>query len=187
MNDAIELRASYWQHEAEDEFLDLDGFQQIVGDTERRGIDLGANIAVTDRMDVWLNYGIVDSEITNPYTAERAANAGIAGNELRSIPEYTASIGTSYDISSQLTGRIHVDSQGDYYVNEENVGGKFGGYTIVNASIDYDASWGNLNFQINNLFDEFYEYVYDFTSDGGLTVHSPGDGINASLTYSYGF
>ncbi|MGH1427870.1 MAG: TonB-dependent receptor [Arenicella sp.] len=178
-----ELRVSYWQHEAEDEFLDLDGFQQIVGDTERNGIDLGLNITASNKAKVWFNYSYLSSEIVDPVSDREAT----LGNELRSVPEYTASVGFDYEVTSKLTSRVHVDSQGDYYVNENNQGGKFGGYTTVNVGLDYEASIGHFNFQVNNIFDEEYEYVYDFGNTGDLTVHSPGDGVNASVTYSYKF
>jgi len=182
-NDSVELRLSYWQHKAEDEFNDLDSFQQVLGDTERKGIDLGANIAANDSIDIWLNYSLLDSEIVDPVSGREATK----GNELRSIPDYTASLGVKYEITSNLTTRVHVDAQGDYYVNENNQGGKFGGYTIVSAGLDYEADWGNLTLQVNNLFDEYYEYVYDFGNTGTANVYSPGDGLNASLTYSYKF
>ncbi len=186
-SDDVELRVSYWEHYGEDEFLDLDGFQQVIGDTERRGIDLGANVTASDRVELWLNYSFLDSEIVDPNSDERADNASTRGNELRSIPEYTASLGINYQITPKLSSRIHIDSQGDYYINENNQGGKFGGYTLVSTGFDYETSWGALNLQINNLFDEYYEYVYDFGNTGTANIYSPGDGINASLTYSYKF
>ncbi|AFI84532.1 hypothetical protein Q7A_1710 [Methylophaga nitratireducenticrescens] len=75
------------------------------------------------------------------------------------------------------------------YINEANAGGKFGQYNLVNASLDYETSWGNINFQINNLMNEYYEYVYDFGNAGDPvdTIHSPGDGINASVSVAYKF
>ena len=179
-SDNVELRASFWQHEGDDEFLDLDGFQQIIGGTERDGVDLGFNIAASSKINLWGNYSFLNSEIVDP-VSDRAETLG---NELRSIPEYTVSLGMDYEISPKLTSRVHINGQGDYFVNENNVGGKFGGYTIVNAALDYESSFGSFTFQINNLFDEFYEYVYDFGNTGDLTVHSPGDGVNASLTLS---
>lgn len=183
VNDAIELRVSYWEHEGKDEIMDLDGYQQIIGDTKRKGVDLGANIAATDKIDIWANYSQLDSEIVDPV----ASRANTKGNELRSIPGYTASLGVSYQATPALTARVHVDSQGDYYINENNVGGKYGGYTLVSAGFEHDSKIGTFNLQINNLFDEFYEYVYDFSDSATTTVHSPGNGINASLTYTMKF
>ena len=37
--------------------------------------------------------------------------------------------------------------------------------------------------QTNNIFDEEYEYVYDSGNTADLIVHSPANGINASVTY----
>jgi len=52
--------------------------------------------------------------------------------------------------------------------------------------MDYATSWGNINFQVNNLFNEYYEYVYD---NGGVdgVIYSPGDGVNASVSVAYKF
>ncbi len=87
-----------------------------------------------------------------------------------------------------LTWRVHLDSQSGSYVNEENIGGKYGHYNLVNTSLDYATSWGNINVQVNNLFNEYYEYVYDQGSPGTLdTIHSPGNGINASVSVAYHF
>ena len=77
---------------------------------------------------------------------------------------------------------MHIDSQGDYFVNEANLGGKFGGYTLANAGLEYAASWGSIGVQVNNLVDRFHEYVFDFSANGTDTVHSPGDGINGSVS-----
>jgi len=181
VGDDAEIRLSYWEQVASDEFITIDGESRNVGETHRQGVDVGLNIDVNDVVGVWANYSLIDSEIV------RAADENTEGNELRSIPDYTASVGFNYAISSHLATRVHVDSQGDYYVNENNEGGKFGGYTIVNAGLDYTTNVGVFSVQINNVFDEYYEYVFDFGNNGTSNIYSPGDGINASLTYSYKF
>jgi len=183
VSENIELRLSHWQQKAKDELVNTDTGQENVGKTERKGFDLGLNWSVTERLYVWGNYSTTDSKIVNPDSSD-AANIG---NELRSIADFTASVGANYDITSALVARVHVDAQGDYYVNEENSGGKFGDYTLVHVGLDYETSWGGVNVQVNNLFDEFYEYVFDLNGDGTGTIHSPGDGINASVSLSYKF
>ncbi|MEL6188596.1 MAG: hypothetical protein AAFU79_28585 [Myxococcota bacterium] len=37
---------------------------------------------------------------------------------------------------------------------------------------------------MNNVFDDFYEYVFDFSDDGTFTIHSPGAGVNATVSYT---
>lgn len=174
---SLELRLSYWEQKAKDEFVTVDGIQRNVGKTQRQGADFGMSWMATDRLMVWGNFSKVDSENQSP-----SANRG---NELRSLPSYTASTGVSYLFTPVLTGRIHYDAQGSYYQNEANSGGKFGKYNLVNASMDYATSWGNINFQVNNLFNEYYEYVNDLGADG--VIFSPGDGINASVSVAYKF
>ena len=128
----------------------------------------------------WGNYTTVSSEIVKT-SDDNQANEG---NELRSIPEFTSSLGVKYFFNEQLEFRVHLDSQGDYYVNEANEGGKFGGYSIVNAGARYSKEWGSVDLQINNLTDEYYERVHDFSEDGTSTTHSPGDGVNGTISLS---
>lgn len=172
------LRLSLWQQDAEDEFVLLDGVSQNVGETERKGWELALTWSPTDMIEVWANYSSVDTEIVNPGSGAEAT----IGNELRSIPEYTASIGFDAALNERATARVHLDAQGDYYVNEANLGGKFGDYSLVHASVDYEFNWGLVSLNANNIFDEYYEYVFDFSADGTATIHSPGDGRNYSVS-----
>lgn len=126
------------------------------------------------------NYSITDTEILTEGENK--------GNELRSIPDYTASVGSTYAITSDLTWRLHYDLQGDYQINEANVGGKSGGYALLNTNVEYKTSWGSVNLQVNNLLDKYYEYVFDFTSDAsGTIIRAPGDGINMNISATYEF
>jgi len=176
---ALELRISYWEQKASDEFIDVDGTPKNVGETQRKGTDFGFNWSVSQDFNIWGNFTTVDSEIL-----DEGANKG---NQLRSIPEYTSSVGISYLFTPALTWRVHMDSQAASYTNEANVGGKYGEFNVVNTSLDYKTSWGSINAQVNNLFDEYYEYVYDFSSDASDLIFSPGDGVNASVSVSYTF
>ncbi len=144
---------------------------------------MGANIQATDNLYFWLNYSLLNSEITDPI----ASLSNLQGNELQGVPEYTASLGATYQVIPDFAVRLHVDQQGEYFVNESNEGGKFGDYSLVNLGFDLNTEVGEFNFQINNLFDDDYDYVYDFRfgeNDPVSTIYSPGDGINFSLTYT---
>jgi iron complex outermembrane receptor protein len=174
----LTLRVSYWQLEASNEYVDLD-FQLLnVGETEREGIDFAFNGSVNEKWSYWGNFTLIDMEIVKP----SADAAGTKGNELRSIPDFVASLGLNYQATPKLVTRLHLDAQGDYFVNENNQGGKFGDYVTLGASADYNTSWGKVKFQLNNITDEKSEYVYDFTDDGSFTIHSPHDGINGSIS-----
>jgi iron complex outermembrane recepter protein len=177
------VRLSYWQQRASDEFVTVDGTARNVGETDRSGLDLAASWTLGGRLALWANYTRIDSEIL---IADDSL-AAFTGNELRSIPDYTASLGTSYQATPRLTLRVNASSQGDYFVNEANLGGEVGGYTLVDAGASYQWKGWDFSVQVNNLFDEFYEYVFDFSPDGTDTIHSPGDGRNVSLSVGVHF
>lgn len=169
---ALELRLSYWEQKAKDEFVVVDGTAQNVGRTGREGIDLAFNWNAGERWYVWGNLTTVDSRIVRPAQSREA----LVGNALRGVPTRTGSLGVDFDPNDAITARVHLDHQGDYYVNEANLGGRFGAYTLAHASLDWRLGWGTLGFQVHNLFDRYYEYVFDFSENGTGTIHSPGDG-----------
>lgn len=178
-NKHLQLRASYWEQRAKEEFTNIDGNYQVIGKTVRKGFDTGFDWMVNDYLTFWGNYATTDSEIK-----EAGANKG---NELRGIYDYTASLGMTWFVAPKLAWKVHYDAQGDAYINEGNKGGKFGDYELVNTSLDYKTSWGSINAQVNNLFDEEYEYVYDFSTDASFAIFSPGNGRNGSVSVTYDF
>jgi len=171
-------RVSYWQQRAEDEFIPVDGTRQLIGKTKRQGIDASFDAGITEYLSAWGNLSLVNQKIERGPDNNRA----IDGNRLRGIPDHTASLGILYRPNHLLSARLHVDRQGSYYINENNIGGQFGAYTLTNANIDYKTSWGRLNFQANNIFDRAFEYVYDFTSNATDLNFSPGAGRNFMLS-----
>jgi iron complex outermembrane receptor protein len=181
--DRLEFRLSYWAQDAKDEFVVVDGAAQNVGRTERDGIDLAFNWNPNARVYVWGNFTTVDGRIVRPADNRRA----FVGNRLRSVPETTGSLGVNYQVSDAITARVHADHQGAYYVNEANLGGRYGGYTLAHASLDWRFGKATLGLQATNLFDRYYEYVFDFSENGTGTVHSPGDGraFGVSLQYAW--
>ena len=170
ISESLTVRTSYWEQKAKDEFVVVDGTPQNIGRTDRQGFDAGLSWHINQDIYFWANYATVNAKI-------RGASSN-AGNHLRSIPNYTSSFGMDYSITSKFSARVHLDGQGDYYVNEANVGGTFGEYTLLGMSFDYAMPWGTVNLQLNNLTDDYYEYVYDLVGDGQDTIHSPGNGRN---------
>ncbi|WP_019605824.1 TonB-dependent receptor [Teredinibacter turnerae] len=197
INDGVELglqwqlaknniRLSWWQQKAKDEFVLLDETYQNVGKTKRDGIDIAFTGDITDSWSYWGSYTLINSEVI--VGDESLGVPDVEGNELRSIPDFTASLGLNYQVTSRLITRLHLDAQGDYFVNEANAAGQYGDYAILSLSADYDAGWSTFKVQLNNLTDEYFAYVYDFSTDGkGPIIHSPGDGFNGSLSIQMKF
>lgn len=176
-------RVSYWQQKAEDEFMPVDGTRELIGETKRQGIDGSFDVTLNDIWSLWGNISLINQKIVKGPDNNR----NIDGNRIRGIPDHTASVGVQFTPNSQWIARVHIDRQGAYYVNENNLGGRYGAYTLTNANIDYNTTWGRVSLQANNIFDKDYEYVYDFTSTGGNLNFAPGAGRNFSLTASLDF
>ncbi len=185
-NEDTNIRLSLWNQVAKNEFQDdqinYSGFREI-GKVDRRGVELAFSYDASEKLNFWGNVAYSKSEIKE----DSAVFPGTKGNEVRGTPNLTYSAGASYQFTSKLSAHLVIDGQGDYYINENNLGGKFGDYHLVSLGLDYELPKGMLSLQINNLTDQDYEYVYDFSSDGSSSIHSPGNGINASLSYRIEF
>ena len=175
-------RLSYWQQNASNERVFIDFTPRNVGKTERFGVDLAFNCVLNNEWSCWGSFTTIETEIIRTSNT-LDTRAGSEGNELPNIPSYVASFGINYQPTESFIIRAHVDNQGDYHVNAANVGGTFGEYTIVNLSMDYTMNWGVVKVQLNNLTDEYYEYVFDL----GETYHFPGDGFNGSVSINWDF
>ena len=181
----LNTRVSYWQQKAKNEFITIDNIRQPLGETLRQGVDASFDYKLNDALSFWGNLSRVYAKIEEP----NSQNPQFKGNNIRSIPSYTASVGLQFVPNADWIARVHVDSQGDYYINESNLGGKYGGYTLTNANIDYKTSWGRVSLLANNIFDRYYEYVFDFNSNGsaGGVNFAPGAGRNFMLTATVDF
>lgn len=122
-------------------------YQNVTGETRRRGLELAAGIPVTEQHDLSLAYTYTDAR--DP-----------AGARLARIPYHDLNIALQSDWTEKFSSRIGV----------QHVGGRTGGlgdYTVVNASLRYrvtDAA--DLLFRVENLFDEQYQQISGYgTSD----------------------
>lgn len=179
----LEVRLSYWQQNASREFVSLDGVDQSVGETSRSGVEAALSWHPVRPLLLWGNFSWNDSEISNPGDAATET----AGNRLRSIPEFTTSFGARFDPTDYLFFAAHFDGQGSYFVNELNEGGRFGDYLLANAEAGLENDQHRLQLQVSNVFDSYLEYVFDFSADGTNTIHSPGAGMNANVSYVHTF
>ncbi len=163
--------------------MPVDGTRELIGETRRQGIDASFDVAFNDKWMTWGNLSLVNQKIVKGPDDNR----NIDGNRIRGIPDHTASLGLQYTPNSLWIARVHVDRQGAYYVNENNLGGKYGAYTLTHANVDYKTGWGRVSFQANNIFDKNYEYVYDFSSNGDGLNFSPGAGRNFNVSATLDF
>jgi iron complex outermembrane recepter protein len=184
-NNDLNTRLSYWQQKAENEFINIDGTRRLLGATLRQGLDASFDYRLNDYFSFWGNVSKVYAKIEEP----NPQNPEFKGHSIRGIPDHTASVGLQFTPDSDWIARLHIDRQGAYYINESNNGGKYGAYTLTNANIDYKTNWGRVSLLANNIFDKYYEYVYDFSSTGATNQlnFAPGAGRNFMLTATVDF
>ncbi|QDD67275.1 TonB-dependent receptor [Herbaspirillum seropedicae] len=180
----LDGRLAWWEQRASDEVKrrlnDPTGDSENVGRTKRSGVDLQLNLRAGKRTTMWLAYSRQRSEIITPDPTAPAT----VGKEIDHVPRYLFSGGVDYQATDYLKLSTSLNGQGSYYLTTANTGGKFGGYTLVNASASYQVSPTlALELQVKNLANRYYEYVWI----NDQTRHAPGDGravyLSAKLTY----
>ena len=122
-------------------------YQNIAGETRRRGLELAAGIPVSDAHMLDLGY---------TYTDARAP----CGARLARIPYHDLNIGLRSDWTESVSSNI----------NLQHVGGRTGGmpsYSVVTAGIRYRVNdQADLLLRIENLFNKQYQQVSGYgTSD----------------------
>ena len=172
------------------------GYFSNVGDTERRGLELGTH-AQMDKWFVSANYAYVDAIYKSAFTTASGQNV-VSGNKIPGIPGQTFKLRTSYAISSDLLlgGNLIVASSQYAHGNESNAdpNGKVPGYSLVNLDLHYKITKDlQISGNINNLFDKRYSTyglagstsVYSLATQQFVTP-APPRAVWVGLTYTFG-
>lgn len=178
----VELRFSLWQQNASNELTakpDGSGDFENVGETERDGWELLLSWQPAETWYLWASYTRQEAILAEP----GVTNAAIKGNWLNHIPEYSAALGVDYQINSNWKLSLFNTTQSDSYVSNNNSLGKYGEYSLTELRIGFATGNHDINLQITNLFDDYYEYVWFDTE----TLHSPGDGRAANISWQVAF
>lgn len=146
------------------------GYFQNVGETRRRGAEVGFNGRV-DKLTFAANYGFVDATYESDFTVVSEANSSRdlvdntlqvkKGNKIPGIPRQTLKFRLGYDILPQWSiGSNIVFAAGQYARGDENnqdVNGKVPGYSVVHLDTHYtlNDNW-KLFAKVNNIFDTKY-------------------------------
>ena len=122
-------------------------YQNIAGETRRRGLELAAGIPVTDAHRLDLGY---------TYTDARAPS----GARIARIPYHDLNVGLRSDWTERVSSNL----------NLQHIGGRSGGmasYSVVTAGIRYRVNdHADLLLRVENLFDKQYQQVRGYgTSD----------------------
>ena len=147
-----------------------------MGKTRRRGVDAQLSLQLGDDWTVWASHAYQEAKITRD---DRDASISLQGREVAATPRYISNLGADYRASDALRLGLQARAQGDYYLEERNVAGKFGGFAVLDLSAAYQINprW-SVDLQLKNVTGRQYAYAwYDsFFWDSARPMFSPAPG-----------
>lgn len=176
--DGVQTRVAVWQQDAENEVSNMPatGTTVVLGKTRRRGMDIQFDAHLGERWTVWASHAYQEAKIARD---ERPAALTLAGREVIATPRYISNLGVDFRATDALGFGLQGRAQGDYYLEERNVAGKFGGFAVLDLSANYQINPRlSLDMQIKNATGREYVYAwYDsFFWEQAQPMFSPSTG-----------
>ena len=148
-----------------------------------RGVELEVAWAPVEQLTVRGSFGYVDAEFDS-YQDPFTAGVSYDGNKVPFVPEYTSSLGISYDFgngfyaqtSARVSGSTSFDAANSSAFTQD-------AYVVWDAEIGYATDRFSVAFFARNLLDEeYYTYI-----NPQIFAGSPGNpqvfGLRASTTF----
>ena len=114
---------------------------------ETSGLELGLEAAVTSNLDLRAGLGVLKTDIAS------YPGSGVEGNELFTAPEFTASLGFTWQQDNWLLGMSSRYSDSYFTDINNRPGGKTDAYVVADAQLSYDIGRGTVFASVKNLFD----------------------------------
>lgn len=184
----VQMRIAAWRQDATDEVANMPstGTTVDLGQTRRQGLDLQVNAQLGEAWTLWASHAVQEARVVS---ARTASGVSLAGREVFSTPRYISNFGADYQPNAQWKFGLVARMQGDYYIDELNAAGKFGGFKLLDASARYHVSERlSVDMQVRNLTNRRYEYVwYDNFFWGGeeKPMYSPGNGRSFFVSFNW--
>jgi outer membrane receptor protein involved in Fe transport len=172
------------------------GYFFNVGDTERRGVEFGAQAEV-NRLTLSANYGYVEATYQSPFTTAAGENV-TPGDRIPGIPDSTLKLRADYRPTDSLTlgGAVIVVGRQYDHGNESNTdpNGQLPAYTVVDLDAQYRIGKAlTLSLNIDNVFDQVYSTyglsgqtsIFTLASEAFQTP-APPRAIWLKVTYAFG-
>jgi TonB-dependent siderophore receptor len=153
------------------------------GEQVHKGIEFGANINITNALNLSASYGYVDTEITK-------SNDGQEGQPAPLVPQNTFSLYGNYTFQEGTFSGFHI-GLGIRGISERpstRYDIDYDGYTLVDATVSYplgEATTIQLN--IHNLLDEEYRQSIGFDDGRTAGAHRFGNPRSAYITLRSSF
>lgn len=182
----VQARMAVWQQVAENEVSNMPatGTTVVLGKTRRRGVDAQLDARLGDKWTVWASHAYQEAKIERD---GRAASLSLEGREVAATPRYISNIGVDYQATDALKLGLQGRAQGDYYLEERNIAGKFGGFAVLDLSAKYEINPRlSVDIQVKNATGREYVYAwYDsFFWDEAQPMFSPSSGRTFYLGFN---
>jgi len=181
-----QARIAVWQQDAANEVSNMPatGTTVTLGKTRRRGVDAQISAQVAEKWTVWASHAYQEAKIERD---GRDASVSLEGREVAATPRYISNIGLDYQATEALQFGLQGRAQGDYYLEERNVAGKYGGFAVLDLSARYDINprW-SVDVQMKNATDRKYDYAwYDsFFWEQPQPMFSPAAGRSLHIAFN---
>ncbi len=172
------------------------GYFFNVGDTERRGLEVGAR-ADLGRWSLAANYGYVEALYRSPFTTV-AGESVRSGDRIPGIPASTFKLRAGYRVTDdfRIGGVLVATGQQYAHGNENNADptGRVPGYAVVDLDAEYRIGKAlKLSVNVDNLFDQTYatyglsgtNSIYSLAAEQFRTPAAPR-GVWLKITYAFG-
>ena len=111
--------------------------------------------------------------------------ANLAGRKIEGVPTHKFTLGAKYDFTPNFNINGEMIYTGDSYINNDNLSGKRGSYTVTNIRTGYSFDNGlSIYAGINNLFDKKYYDSVNYDKDDGYT-YDPAAERNYYVGFRY--
>ncbi|PZQ45756.1 MAG: hypothetical protein DI556_22110 [Rhodovulum sulfidophilum] len=154
------------------------GFWVQTGEVRHRGVELEADVSLTEGLSAVAGYSYIDAKITS-------SNDGDEGNRPALVPEHEASLWANYAVQAErfegLSFGAGVRYVGMSYGDSTNLR-ETPAHTLVDAALRYARGGVEGAVNVTNLFDKDYHAIC--YSGGGC---AQGDAREVQLTLSLAF
>ncbi|WP_448121077.1 TonB-dependent receptor [Xanthomonas arboricola] len=155
-----QARIAVWQQDAANEVSNMPatGTTVTLGKTRRRGVDAQINAQLGDRWTLWASHAYQEAKIERD---DRDASVSLVGREVAATPRYISNVGVEYRPTASLRLGMQGRAQGDYYLEERNLAGKYGGFATLDLTARYtiNPAW-SVDLQVRNATGREYAYVW---------------------------
>ena len=155
------------------------------GDTRRQGVELQANLRLTQQLQLQAAYTYLDA------TFRQASGNAAAGNMLPGLAKQHLWVGLDYRLTPEWTVGVSAEHMGKVFVNDANSQAA-PSYTVAAASVGYRKVMGPWTLRafarVDNLFDRQYVgSVIVNDNNGRFYEGAPGRNWSTGLNLAYSF